>query len=68
MVLLKPVFEVAKANSKYMSIVLFQHDGFTVSYRDNLLVKTMEDKMRRAVRAQASTLGILTDLDGGLVD
>lgn len=47
MVLLTPVFEVAKANSKYMSITLFQHDGFTVNYRDKLLVKTMEDRIKK---------------------
>jgi hypothetical protein len=68
MVLLQPVFDIAKENSKYMAITLFQHDGFTVSYRDSLAIKTMERKMREAVRAQADLLGVLTDLDGGLVD
>lgn len=68
MVLLQPVFDIAKANSKYMAITLFQHDGFTVHYNNRDLVKPLEEKMRKAVRAQANLLGVLTDLEGGLVN
>ena len=68
MVLLQPVFEIARENSKYMAITLFQHDGFTVNYNKVNLVKSLEDKMRKAVRAQANLLGVLTDLEGGLVN
>jgi len=67
MVLLKPVFDIAKENSKYMSITLFQHDGFTVHYNKGNLVKSLESKMKEAVRAQASLLRITTDLEGGLI-
>ena len=51
-----------------MAIALFQHDGFTVNYNKVNLVKSLEDKMRKAVRAQANLLGVLTDLEGGLVN
>lgn len=68
MVLIAPVFKIAKANSQYMSITLFQHDGFTVHYNKKDLVNVFETKMIRAVKAQADLLGVLTTLEGGEVN
>ena len=68
MLLLKPVFDIAKENKQYMAITLFQHDGFTVHYNKATLVNSLEYKMRKAIRLQAGVLGIITDLEGGLIE
>lgn len=68
MVLILPVFEIAKQNNQYMSIVLFQHDGFTVHYNKANLVKSLEVKMIEAVKAQANLLKVDTNLEGGIVN
>lgn len=68
MILLKPVFEIAEQYRNYMAITLFQHDGFTVHYIKYNWKNTLEGKMKEAVRAQANLLGILTDLEGSLVN
>ena len=68
MVLILPVFEIAKQNSQYMSIVLFQHDGFTVHYNKANLINSLESKMIEAVRAQANLLKVDTNLEGGVVN
>lgn len=67
MVLLKPVFEIAKENREYMAITLFQHDGFTVHYNNMSMKYSLENQMKEVVRSQATSLGILTDLEGGEV-
>lgn len=68
MILLKPVFDIARENKQYMAITLFQHDGFTVHYNKAKLVNALEHKMQEAVKLQASSLGIVTYLEGGLID
>lgn len=68
MLLLKPVFDIAKENKQYMAITLFQHDGFTVHYNKTTLVNSLEHKMRKAVQLQAGLLGIIIDLEGGLIE
>lgn len=68
MLLLKSVFDIAKENKQYMAITLFQHDGFTVHYNKATLVNSLEYKMRKAIRLQAGVLGIITDLEGGLIE
>jgi hypothetical protein len=68
MLLLKPVFDIAKENKQYMAITLFQHDGFTVHYNKVTLVNSLEYKMKKAIRLQAGLFGIITDLEGGLIE
>lgn len=64
MELIRPVFEVVEANpSLQVEVMLFQHDGCTVSFRNKSRKEHALSLMRDAVAAKAKELGYETRLE-----
>lgn len=67
MLLIAPVFELAKESKGEFTIVLFMHDGFTVHYLRSDRVNLWESRIKEAVDKVAKHYGILTEIEGALI-
>lgn len=67
MLLIAPVFELAKESKGEFTIVLFMHDGFTVHYLRPDRVNLWESRIKEAVDKVAKHYGILTEIEGALI-
>ncbi|BAY23738.1 hypothetical protein NIES2100_35300 [Calothrix sp. NIES-2100] len=64
--LLLPVLHLA-TTTKDFAITIWQHDGFSVNFTDKTKTERWIKKIHAAVDARAKELGIITKLEGGLI-
>lgn len=65
MEIIAPLFDVANQHGKgdRFHIVLFQHDGATISFNDKAKVSRAQAKLKKAVEDRAHELGVSTVLE-----
>jgi hypothetical protein len=65
MAIISPIFEVAQKHGKsdQFTICLFQHDGATISFQSHKKQDRAQRKLKTAVEARASQLGVATTLE-----
>ena len=63
MLLITPVFDLAKESKGNFTITLLQHDGLTIRFKDNFYKSVWDTRIKEVVRLQALKYQVITELE-----
>ena len=67
MLLITPVFDLAKKNKDSFTITLLQHDGLTIKFKDNFYKSIWDTRIKEVVSKEALKYQVITELEGQLL-